>query len=254
MAESSIDECAKTHNLECQAHGLITLSEAQRRAGDLKASGAALLRAHDLVTQSTDFYLHGRLLYGEANLKRSQGAYNEAAALYENLISLVEQVKGQVDPNAQRSLSETYGFIYDELIEAIYTRNVGAAERDLERTAAEAFNYAEANKARQFSQSWGRTFISRMRSQLPPAIQEEERSLNERQNRLRVDVRPGTANSSQKSRDDPRDKVEADTAHFVNRLRTSYSQYAVIAYPDTVSIARLPLRQGETLVECKMDG
>jgi hypothetical protein len=80
--------------------------------------------------------LHGRLLYGEANLKRSQGAYNEAAALYENLISLVEQVKGQVDPNAQRSLSETYGFIYDELIEAIYTRNVGAAERDLERTAA----------------------------------------------------------------------------------------------------------------------
>jgi hypothetical protein len=83
--------------------------------------------------------LHGRLLYGEANLKRSQGAYNEAAALYENLISLVEQVKGQVDSNAQRSLSETYGFIYDELIEAIYTRNVGAAERDLARTAAEAF-------------------------------------------------------------------------------------------------------------------
>jgi CHAT domain-containing protein len=204
---------------------------------------------------STDFYLHGRLLYGEANLKRDQGSYKDAIELYEDLILLIEQVKGQVDTNVQRALSETYGFIYDELIAAFYSRTEALGNPERGSVAAEAFKYAEANKARQFSQSWGRTFISSMRSRLPPTIQQEERWLSDRQTRLQLDASADTAKRSQEvpaMPNDTREKIKLDTAAFVNSLRASYPQYAAVAYPESVTIKSLSLRQGETLVEYKV--
>lgn len=255
IAKSAISDCSQRHDPNCQAHALITLGEIQRGAGDLKESQVTLTHAENLVEQSTNFYLHSRLLYAEANLKRAQNADREASALYEKIISRLEGVKGQANINDQRVLSETYGFVYDELIATLYS--LYGRSRDL-GIATESFKYAEENRARQFAQSWGRTFIESMRRNLPPAIQQQEQDLSLRQDRLNVlslrkeDKQTLATAARPEVSDDSLKKLETDQVAFVSQLRTASPQYAAVAYPGPVDLDNLPLHDEETLVEFKM--
>lgn len=248
IAQKRISECTADGDTDCQAHALISLSEAQGMAGDLASATANLQKAKPLVSRSADVYLHGRLLYGEANLARSAGKYDEAIEIYEQLINLIAQVKGELDPTEQRSVAETYGFIYDELVATLYQRATTRESGVTTRFADAAFRYAEADKARQFAESWGRTFISSMRSRLPPMIQEEELSLLERQQRLRAAKNANDAGGPQ----DTQKRLDINQAAFVKMLRSSYPDYAEIAYPETATIDQLPLSHDETLVEFKV--
>lgn len=257
LAKSAASECEQTQDSDCEAHALISLAEVQRAAGDLHASAATMQQAGRLADRSANFYLHGRLLYGKANLKRAQGANANAVAIYEKLISLLEVVKDASDTTDQRAISETYGFIYDELIAALYSLSKQHPDSVSDHFATEAFRYAEENRARQFAQSWGRTFLEEMRKTLPAGVQTEEHLLRTRQNRLGVESAEnlGTQiHSTHSQRDHPSDNahlLEIDKAVFINRIRASYPQYASIAYPEPVELETLLLRDGETLVEFK---
>jgi hypothetical protein len=257
LAKAAASECERTHDTDCEAHALVSLAEVQRAAGDLQESTAILQQAGRLVEQSANFYLHGRFLYGEANLKRAQGADAEAVTIYEKLISLLEGVKGTSDASDQRAVSETYGFIYDELISTLYSLSTRNSKPEDGRIAAEAFKYAEENRARQFAQSWGRTFVEEMRKTLPASVQAEEHLLNIRQDRLSaasaanagIQIRSGPIEAGS-SADDAK-KIGNDKAAFVSRMRATYPQYAAVAYPAQVEPDQLLLRDGETLVEFK---
>jgi CHAT domain-containing protein len=87
------------------------------------------------------------------------------------------------------------------------------------------------NKAREFADSWGRTFVTELRLQLPSEVQEIERTL----------LAKSASTSS---------KQEWDS--FVSGLRKSNPEYAAVAYPEQVNLANLPLKAGETLIEFKV--
>jgi hypothetical protein len=48
--------------------------------------------------------------------------------------------------------------------------------------------YAEINKAKQFVEAWGRTFLDQMRRSLPADVQETERSLFSRRERILAEL------------------------------------------------------------------
>jgi hypothetical protein len=66
-------------------------------------------------------YLRGRLLYGEARQLNAEHKLNEALAVYRQLITLIETVKGSLGASGQREFSENYGYIYDELVSLLYS-------------------------------------------------------------------------------------------------------------------------------------
>src|SRR5208337_1489679 len=120
MASDNFQDCQRSKNTECQAHALLSLSEAERLEGDLKASRSALDKARPMAANSPEVYLRGRLLYAEAPLLVSEGKLDEALVSYKQLISLIESLKGNLNVQEQRSISENYGFIYDELVSLLY--------------------------------------------------------------------------------------------------------------------------------------
>jgi CHAT domain-containing protein/tetratricopeptide (TPR) repeat protein len=245
LVQNMLAGCVKDKDVDCQAGSLISKSEAQRMGGDFKAAATTLQLAEKLVSPASDFYLRGRLLYGEANLQRSFGNVDEAVERYEQLIGLIDNVKGSITSSEQRSMLETYGFIYDELVEALYSRAQASADKR-RQSSSEAFVFAEADKARQFAQAWGRTFVESMRTTLSPAVQEEELSLSMQPRR-----------TDQADGDDVKSKVEArpvenNRTEFVRRIRAQYPAYAAIAYPEPVAIDELPLQSGETIAEFKV--
>jgi CHAT domain-containing protein/tetratricopeptide (TPR) repeat protein len=256
-ALEGIRSCAKQGYIECQAHGLLSLAEAKWSIGDLQGARLVFNQASSLVAKSPDLYLGGRLLYVKARLLVRENRPNEALAAYKELIALIEQVKTRLSDKDQRSLSETYGYIYDELVALLYSMGTKDSPNQ-SRLASEAFEYAEINKARQFSESWGRVFVGRMKATLPADLRENERKLFSRRDRLvaQLDV---SSNSTRQI--DPTDKqhLEADLSStqdeihsLLKQLRQVAPQYAAIAYPEPVQMSQLPLRPGETVVEFKM--
>jgi len=256
-ANEGMTACLKDRDDDCRAHGLLSLSEAMRLGGDVKAARAALDQARPLALKSQDLYLHGRLMYGEAHQLVAEHKLDKGLAEYRKLIALIEGVKGRLSPKAQKSASETYGYIYDELVALLYrmTEAGGRAEPNL---ASEALEYAESNKARQFAESWGRTFIERMRRSLPTGIRETERTLFSSRDamRVRLSVAASTSEPLDKNQRQQLENQLADTerkiADFLTGLRQSAPQYAAVAYPEAIQISQLPLRKGETLVEFKV--
>ena len=257
IAAESVKSCVKTADLDCQAHGLLTLSEAKRQGGDTKAAREALNQARPMASKSPDLYLRGRLLYAEARQLTSEHKFDEALSTYKTLITLIETVKGSLDARDQKALSENYGYIYDELVSLLYTMSASNPGERL-RHASEAFQYAEINKARQFAESWGRAFVDQMRGSLPPRLQESERMLFSKRDKLFAEVNaPAFAG-------EPIDKnrktaaaaelatAEGQIAVFVQELRKTAPQYAAVAYPETIQMTALPLKKGETLFEFKM--
>ena len=239
-----VEACVKAHNDDCQAHALISLSEAQRKSADLSASASALKEAQRVGTKSTDYYLQGRLLYGKAGQERAEGHLQQAASSYEQLISLIETVKGQ-GGKTQRSMAESYGFIYDELVSTLFAMSDRAQGPEKNRLASLALQYAETNKARQFADSWGRSFVTELRRTLPADLQETERELIEERDRLATTVEDkGSAVVS--------NSIEKRVDDFAEGLRRSYPQYAAVAYPEPVTLENLPLRNNEVFVEYKV--
>ena len=102
---------------------------------------------------------------------------------------------------------------------------------DKTRLGSLALQYVEMNKAREFADSWGRTFVSELRLRLPSEVQETERQLLAR-----------SASTSSKQEWDG----------FISRLRQYHPQYAAVAYPEPVNLENLPLKSGETLIEFKV--
>jgi CHAT domain-containing protein/tetratricopeptide (TPR) repeat protein len=256
-ARQGIQNCVKEKDTNCQAHALISLSEAERLGGHLKASRSALNQARPLVTKSPDLYLKGRLEYQGSRLLASEGKFDEALSSYKQLISLIESVKGKLGAQEQKGLSENYGFIYDELVALLYSMSKRTPDSQL-RLASESLGYAEINKARQFAASWGRVFVNQMRQTLPPATQEREQSLNSRRDRLLAQLETAT-NSSEINQGIGKKDLKADLSsvqgeikEFLSGLRKASPQYAAIAYPEEIQVSTLPLKKGETLVEFKM--
>ena len=253
IAKDDFQRCAQANN-DCRANVLITLSEAQRLNGDINAARSSLNEALPLASKSQDLYLRGRLLYGEARQLTSEHKLNEALASYEKLISLIETVRGNLDAKEQRSISENYGYIYNELVSLLYSMSKGDRQNQL-RWASKSLEYAEINKARQFVESWGRTFVDQMHRGLPASTQETERSLFAKRDRLLADMNESAGNKLSAKGHPAEDElvtVQKDIATFLRELRRTSPQYAAVAYPEAIQISTLPLRRQETLIEFKM--
>ncbi len=256
-ATEYIISCEKDGDTTCHAHGLLSLAEAKWHSGDLKGARLAFDQVPALVAQSPNFYLQGRMLYGQARLLVKENRLAEALVSYKEVIALIEQVRGRLDARDQRSLAETYGYIYDELVALLYDMRKADSTHPV-NLGSEALEYAEINKARQFAESWGRVFVNRMKGMLPADLRENERTLFSRRDSLvaQLDISTGSAIHG-----DPSDRkhLEADLSAtqdeiqtLLKQLRQVAPQYAAVAYPEPVQLSKLPVRRGETVVEFKM--
>jgi len=257
IAREDIQDCLKEKDPSCQAHGLISLSEAERLGGNLKASRSALNEARPLVAKSPELYLKGRLQYQGSRLLASEGKLDQALSSYQQLIVLIETIKGRLGAQEQKGLAENYGFVYDELVALLYSMSKNSPTDQL-GFGSSALQYAEKNKARQFAESWGRMFKSQMELSLPASVSEREQSLYSQRDRITAKLAEASdsADPSQRAQI-PRlntdfAAVQNQIKSFLKELRNVSPQYAAIEYPEDVAIANLPLRRGETLVEFKM--
>lgn len=257
-AKAGLEDCLIRKDTQCQAHALISLAEAERRSGDLSAAATTLSKAGPLVGKEKDFYLQGRLFYAQANQEKDSGHFRQSVELYEKVIVLVEQTKGSPGSESQRSTEETYHFIYDELIDALYSLRQESAGSERDEYAAEALKYAEANKAREFVYSWGKTFLYAAKLQLPSNVQDQEQRFLSKQQRLEAELQlsiSGDEKGSGRNLVEIRQELAVanqDMQQLIDSLRRSYPAYAALKYPETVKLQEIPLRPGETLVETKM--
>jgi len=257
VAREAGQNCLKEKDPSCQAHALISLSEAERLAGNLTASRSALNEARPLVERSPDLYLKGRLQYQGSRLLASEGKTAEALASYRQIIALIETIKGRLATQDQRSIAENYNFIYDELVSLLYSMSKNSpAERSA--FASSALEYAEKNKARQFAESWGRVFKSQMAISLPPSVREREQLLYSQRDHISAKLAEASDSSEASERrnianlNSDLSRVQNQIQLFLKELRTVSPQYAAIAYPEDIAISNLPLHRGETLVEFKV--
>ena len=258
IANESIEDCQRRHDNDCEASILVSLAEIKGLAGDLKDARAALSRAQLLGANSEETYFRGRLLYADARLLVLEGKLDDAFVSYRKLISLIETVKGNLSAQEQKSISENYGYIYDELVSLLYSIGEKRPINQRDQLASEALGYAEINKARQFAASWGRGFINQLRPMLPPATQDREDTLYARRDRLLAQMEAAT-NTTGPEQQAMQDRLTAeltsvrhDIQDFLKDLRKSSPQYASIAYPEQIDVSSVPLKKGETLVELKM--
>jgi tetratricopeptide (TPR) repeat protein len=238
IASASLQSCIKVGNTDCQAHALISVSEAKRLRGDVKAARAGLNDANPLVQKSQDVYLHGRFLYADARQLTSENKLDKALVAYKELIQLIETVKGSLDSRDQRSLSENYGYIYDELVVLLYSMSKRDSSEQ-PKLASQSLEYAEENKAKQFVEAWGRTFVDQMRRSLPPRTQEAERSLFSRREQSLAKlassgVSGGSVGDEKKNTRAELEGVQQEIGGFLQELRRTAPQYAAVAYPESV--------------------
>lgn len=245
---------AQKKNVSGQANALLGLAEVQRSEGNIQGAAATLARAEPLVKQADDLYLTGRLYYSQANQKKREGHFREAIAQYERVISMLEQFKGTADASMRRKASESYGYIYDELSEAWYSLGLQDPQQK-QRGADKALQYAELNKSRVFTTSWGRTFVDGLKRQLPAPLQERERDLSIRQSALRAELEqslPGHGTRPAKQVQEEIKRAAEEQTTLEQEIRAANPAYAEARYPRPISISDLPLRQGELFVEFKM--
>jgi CHAT domain-containing protein len=122
----------------------------------------------------------------------------------------------------------------------LYAMSASAkSEAERNRLASLALQYTETNKARQFSDSWGRSFSAALRRALPADLQREEHTLLVKRDQLRDEGRVNPA-------------VAKELDRFVEDLRRRNPKYAAVAYPQEVVLESLPLRKDEVFVELKV--
>jgi CHAT domain-containing protein/tetratricopeptide (TPR) repeat protein len=253
-ANEALDYYHKIGDKPDEAVALVSLAEAQRSDGDLRAASHSLELAEPLVLQSNNLYLTGMFYYGKAGLLRRESRFKEAIEQYERVIELLEHLKSSSNKDSRRHVSETYSFIYDELIETYYS--LGAAEKHYAlSSAAKALEYAELNKSRIFASSWGETFLAGLRSQVPSQLLEEERVLLARQSSLESELQEsvaGAVGGSVKETEKALDSVKKEGSEFVKKLRAASPAYAEARYPQPVALAHIPVHPDELLVEFKV--
>lgn len=252
-AEAALPYFEAEKDLEGQANALISLAEALGSAGDVTKAREVLARAEPLTQRAGDYYLTGRLYYGEANLYKREGRLQSATDAYEKVIGILEQFKENNSGPARSAASETYNYIYGELIDTYYMRS--QTEEAYRPTASsKAFEMAELNKARVFTTTWGRSLIDGLRSKLPENLQESERTIVEQSSALQNELSQSadSGGRTKKEIEGELQKLAVQEDDFKIKLRHSYPAYADARYPRRMTIANLPLRPGEVLVEFKM--
>jgi CHAT domain-containing protein/lipopolysaccharide biosynthesis regulator YciM len=236
-----------------KADALMSLAEALRSAGDLKKARDALTRAEPIVHLADNFYQAGRLHYGEANLYKREGHLQLATDEYEKVIGILEQYKENTGGPTGATVSEAYDYIYGEMIDTYYIR--AEAEESYKTTATlKAFEMAELNKARVFTNTWGRSLIDALRQKLPQNLQEVERTIVEENTSLQNELNrpPDSGGRPKKEIEAELRKLSAQEEEFQLQLHGNYPTYADARYPSRMTISDLPLRPGEVLVEFKM--
>lgn len=250
----ALDYYVQTKDDWDEGNALITLAEAQRSSGDVQAAVASLGRAEPLVNRIHNFYMTGRLYYGQANLLKAEGRFEKAVEQYERVITLLEQVKASSDPDIRRKASENYGFIYGELVDTYYAISNKNVENKL-AAADNALRYSELNKSRIFTNSWGRTFIDVLGMQLPADLRQRENTLSTRQDALQSELAKSISGQDQRTQKAIREELQSTTSEQLlleKELRQASPAYAEARYPQPVSISSLPLHADETFIEFKM--
>ena len=257
-ATASLNEAlayySQKKNVSGQANALLSLAEVQRSEGNIQVAAATLARAEPLVKQIDDLYMTGRLFYSQANQNNKEGHFREAIALYERVIAMLEQFKSAADAAVRRKSSESYGYIYDELSEAWYSLGLQDSQEKL-RAADKALQYAELNKSRVFTTSWGLTFVDGLKRQLPAPLQDRERSLAIRQSTLQAELEQSLSGQGTRPAKQVQDEIKRaadEQAALEKELLAANPAYAEARYPRPVSLSDLPLQRGELFVEFKM--
>jgi len=238
-----------------QVNALITLAEAQTSDGDVQAATHTLGLAKPLVDLVGNFYVTGRLYYEQAGLLKKEGRFREAIEQYQRVIAMLEQFKsGSSNSGNRRLVSETYSFIYDELIDAYYS--LGTSDRQYALSSADkALEYTELNKSRVFANSWGQIFIDGLRRQVPSQLQERERTMLAQQAGVQSELQEsllGTAHRTVEQVEAALNSLKHEETQLTQELRQASPAYAEIRYPQPVVLAQLPVRSEELLVEFKM--
>jgi CHAT domain-containing protein len=250
----ALDYYVRTKDEWDEGNALITLAEAQRSDGNLHAASTSLARAEPLVKRTHNFYMTGRLYYGQANLLKAQGQLKSAIEQYQRVIALLEQIKSDSALDIQRKASENYGFIYGELVDTYYL----ISSEDVPNKLADADNalrYSELNKSRIFTTSWGRTFIDVLKTQLPAELQQREQVLSARQAALQSELAQFMSGQGHRTEKEIREELSSATneqSALAKELRQANPAYAEARYPQPVDISGLPLHRDETFIEFKM--
>ncbi|HYX69752.1 MAG TPA: CHAT domain-containing protein [Terriglobales bacterium] len=251
LARQGMDLCLKNKDSQCEAHSWMSLAEGLREQGKFAEAEAALKKAEPLAARTGDYYTTGRLYYGQAGLAFKEGHYQQAVDLYLKVVSMLQQVQGGGSQEQQKSVQESYAFIYDDLIAALFAlreQQPQAQGMDIPATALES---AEASKANGFLASWGRVFVREMRRKLPAEVQEQERVLVSRQADLAAQLAAAKGGSSEQLQKDYAAATEKLNG-FVAGLRKTNPSYAAVRFPEPVTLAVVPVRAGETVVEFKV--
>jgi CHAT domain-containing protein len=250
----ALDYYVRTKDDWDEGNALITLAEAQRSDGDLHAASTSLARAEPLVKRIHNFYMTGRLYYGQANFLKAQGQLKSAIEQYQRVIALLEQIKSDSALDIRRKASENYGFIYGELVDTYYLLSSEDAPNKL-ADAENALQYSELNKSRIFTNSWGRTFIDVLGMQLPADLRQREEALSTRHHALQSELAQSVSGQGQKTEKDIREELRSTISEQLSlekELRQASPAYAEARYPQPVSISSLPLHADETFIEFKM--
>jgi CHAT domain-containing protein len=238
-----------------EANALISLSEGQRSGGDLQTAADSLRLAEPLVMRAKNFYTTGRLYYGQAALLRKQGRFKEAVDKYLQVVGMLEQFKSTSNTANRRLVSETYSFIYDELIDTYYSLGI-ADKQDAPLSAEKALEYTELNKSRVFANSWGLAFMDGLKRQVPAQLQEKERLLLAQQAALQSELQESLAGAAAHRPaaeiEHALDAVNGEQSEFKQRLRQASPAYAEARYPQAVTLAQIPVHADELLIEFKM--
>lgn len=253
-ANEALEYYKRTGDDMGQANVLISLAEAQRSDGDLQGAAHSLQLAEPTVMHANNFYMTGRFYYGRAGLLAKQGQFKDAIEQYQQVIKQLEQFKDTSDTGNRRLVSETYSFIYDDLIWAYYS--LGASDKqDATASAEKALEYAELNKSRIFANSWGLAFVAGLKSQVPAELLERERVIVSQkvacQSQMQA-VLMGTMRKPIAEVQKSLGAIDEDHSALIQQLRKSAPAYAEARYPQAVTIAQIPIYQDELFIEFKV--
>lgn len=231
----------------------ITLIELFRLSGDLAKASEEVVRVEALIKNETDFYTWGRFNYVKAGLLHAQHRDVEALSIYKHLLSILDKLGTQGGAQEARKVSNAYSFIYEEMLDVIFTLSQ-AGNTEL-GNAETALQVAEKNKSVEFSQRWGRVFLQELRAQLPAELQEQERKGTADQANAAKEYASALAGTSSGSVQEAKKRVEeaeSKLSEIADDLRTKHPNYASLRFPKPPRVADIPLRERETLVEFKV--
>jgi CHAT domain-containing protein len=250
-AEAACESNQKGHDDYSLAHSLMSLSESLTKKGDIRKSKEELTEAEKLVRQRRDDpYTVGRWYYTRAQWWRAQHKNKEAASDYERVLVYLGMLKSRIrDAESQRKATDTYSFVYDELVDTYFSLSQG--ESDGKLFAYKALEYAEAEKGRQFLNAWGPLFARQLRADLSVATREKEQALQFAADQATAQAQAAEQGGKPVDIEEARSRERAAKSEldkFVQTLRRTNAAYASVKYPATVQYTDIQRKAVETLV------